>query len=99
MVQERVLLFLLRSHEIMKLKYVYSDILIFSKPKTSDPALMTTNPFSPTDIFDMMVFSDESEIFGTVFKLDWSRAPDGDPAQVQFIEIDFRRINSTCKLV
>ena len=38
-----------------------------------------------------------SEIFGKEFKLDWSRAPDGDPAQVQFIEIDYRRINSTCE--
>ena len=57
---------------------------------------MTTNPFEPSDIFDMMRFSDKSEIFGREFKLDWSRAPNGDPAQVQFIEIDFRRVHSSC---
>ena len=57
---------------------------------------MTTNPFKPSDIFDMMRFSDKSEIFGTEFKLDWSRAPNGDPAQVQFIEIDYRRVHSSC---
>ena len=45
----------------------------------------------------MMSFSDKSEIFGTEFKLDWSRAPNGDPAQVQFIEIDYRRVHSTCE--
>lgn len=67
------------------------------KPKTSNPELITTNPFSPRDIFDIMTFSDKAEIFGTEFKLDWSRAPVGDSAQVQFIEIDYRDINSTCE--
>ena len=71
--------------------------LLFSKPNTSTPDVITTNPFAPTDIFDMMTFSDKAEIFGTEFKLDWSRAPNGDPAQVQFIEIDYRRVHSTCE--
>ena len=76
-----------------ELRYIY----FFLKPKTSNPELMTTNNFQAWDLFDMMAFSDKSEIFGTEFKLDWSRAPNGDPAQVQFIEIDYRRVDLACE--
>ena len=40
--------------------------------------------------FDMLEYATGESLSGKEFKLDWSRAPDGHAAQVEWIEIEYQ---------
>ena len=58
----------------------------------SKTVAQTPKPNSESTTFDMLDHANGQPAVGKEFKLDWSEAPNGHPAQVEWIEIDFQKV-------
>ena len=70
-------------------RYAGVEILVDG---SQTPAARTPNPNTENVEFDMLSYATGESLTGTEFKLDWSNAPDGHYAQVEWLEIEYQRI-------
>ena len=67
----------------------YAGVRLIADSKT---VAITPNPNSARTAFDMLDYENGEPAIGKVFRLDWTESPDGHPAQVEFIEIDYQKV-------
>ena len=67
----------------------YAGVRLIADSKT---VAITPNPNSARTAFDMLDYDNGEPAIGKVFRLDWTKSPDGHPAQVEFIEIDYQKV-------
>ena len=67
----------------------YAGVQLIADSKT---VAKTPNPNIEKDTFDMLEHANGEPLVGKEFKLDWSQAPNGHAAQVEWIEISYQKL-------
>ena len=70
-------------------EYRYAGVRLIADSTT---VAITPNPNSARTAFDMLDYANEEPPIGKVFRLDWTHSPDGHPAQLEWIEIGYKKV-------